>query len=194
MTTAAPAITLDQAAIRRILPHQGPMCVLDAVTGCDAQQIVCRVTGHRDPLHPMRGPRGLGSACGIEFAAQAMALHAALTMAGAGGGPLPAGRLASVRDVAFDADRLDDIDDDLQVRATLLSGDPRSAMYTFEITAAGRRLVSGRASVLIRPAGQDQGVSTRPKAPEATRRARTVDNDGSGNVTHRTADDEEDAA
>ena len=166
-TAVTPAITLDQAAIRRILPHQGAMCVLDAVTGCDAQQIVCRATGHRDPLHPMRGPRGLGSACGIEFAAQAMALHAALageggplhaaatatgeggppsattTPAGEGGptsaattatgnGPrLPAGRLASVRDVVFDVDRLDDIDDDLQIRATLLSGDPRSAMYTF---------------------------------------------------------------
>ncbi|HMN80771.1 MAG TPA: 3-hydroxylacyl-ACP dehydratase [Burkholderiaceae bacterium] len=146
-------MTLDQAAIRRILPHQGAMCVLDAVTACDAQQIVCRATGHRDPLHPMRGPRGLGSACGIEFAAQAMALHAAMTMAGSGGGPLPAGRLASVRDVVFAVDRLDDIDDDLQIRAALLSGDPRSAIYAFEIGAAGRRLISGRASVLIRPAG-----------------------------------------
>ncbi len=162
MTAAVtPAITLDQAAIRRILPHQGAMCVLDAVTGCDAQRIVCRVTGHRDPSHPMRGPRGLGSACGIEFAAQAMALHAAMTMAGEGKDPLPAGRLASVRDVVFDVGRLDDVEHDLQIRATLLSGDPLSAMYAFEIEAAGRRLVSGRASVLIRPPGGPAPVPTR---------------------------------
>lgn len=149
-------LLMDAAAIRAILPHQGPMCVLDAVLDCDAQSIRCRAVGHRDPASPMRRAGGLGAACGIEYAAQAMALHAASVASQVPGArpgtPLPQGRLASVREVTLHADRLDDADHDLTVTATLLSGDPSTALYAFALRAGERLLLDGRASVLIRPA------------------------------------------
>jgi predicted hotdog family 3-hydroxylacyl-ACP dehydratase len=72
---------LDHAWLLAHLPHQGSMCLLDAVTDWDAQRIRCMATSHRDVDNPLRAHDRLGAACGIEYAAQAMAAHGALLAA-----------------------------------------------------------------------------------------------------------------
>ena len=110
---------LNRAWIEARIPHQGRMCLLDEVLDWNAQHIRCRTATHRAPDNPLRSHGRLGVACGIEYAAQAMALHGALAGGAAGGavdalagGSARVGLLASVRDVRLMVPRLDDIESD----------------------------------------------------------------------------------
>jgi predicted hotdog family 3-hydroxylacyl-ACP dehydratase len=140
-------LDLDHAWLLGHLPHQGSMCLLDAVTDWDAQHIRCTASSHRAPDNPLRAHDRLGAACGIEYAAQAMAAHGAL-LAAADSAPR-AGYLASVRGVDLHVARLDDIAADLDVEAERLSGDDNVILYGFRVSAADRLLLSGRATVML---------------------------------------------
>ena len=138
---------LDHAWIAAHIPHQGSMCLLAAVLAWDEQHLICAARSHRDLTNPLRQFGRLGAACGVEYAAQAMAVHGAL-MAGADGAPRP-GMLVSVRGVSLHRARLDDVAADLQVRAERLSGDAGMLLYAFALQADGVPLLDGRASVLL---------------------------------------------
>lgn len=138
---------LDRAAIAARIPHQGRMCLLDAVLAWDSGQIHCRASSHRQPDNPLRAAERLGAACGIEYAAQAMAVHGAL-LAPEGAPPRP-GYLASVRSVQLAVDRLDDLPQDLDIVAERLSGDEHNILYHFRVEHAGDLLLSGRAAVML---------------------------------------------
>ncbi len=58
--------------------------------------------------------------------------------------------------------RLDDIDTDLDIEAERLSGDDNIIIYGFRVSAAGRALLSGRATVVLDAALLDAGKSERP--------------------------------
>jgi predicted hotdog family 3-hydroxylacyl-ACP dehydratase len=135
-------------ALAALIPHQGPMCLLDAVLTCDERHIVCQAIGHRDTDHPLRTPLGLLAPVAIEYAAQAMALHGALNAKpGVQGRP---GFLASARGVRLHVARLDDVPGALQVSVEHLAGDERQALYRFAVCDdAGRALVEGRATVVL---------------------------------------------
>lgn len=140
--------TLDHAGIAARIPHAGRMCLLDALCGWSDESIHCSATDAADPAHPLRDAAGLSSACAIEYAAQAMALHAGLC-APPGAAPRP-GFLASARTVRLYAARLDDAPLPLAVRATRLAGDAGQALYRFELhDAGGRLLADGRATVVL---------------------------------------------
>lgn len=138
---------LDRVAIAARIPHQGSMCLLDAVLAWDSGQIHCRASSHRQPDNPLRAAARLGAACGIEYAAQAMAVHGAL-LAPEGAPPRP-GYLASVRSVQLAVDRLDDLPQDLDIVAERLSGDENNILYHFRVEHAGNLLLSGRAAVML---------------------------------------------
>ena len=138
---------LDRVAIAARIPHQGSMCLLDAVLAWDSGQIHCRASSHRQPDNPLRAAERLGAACGIEYAAQAMAVHGAL-LAPAGAPPRP-GYLASVRSVQLAVDRLDDLPQDLDIVAERLSGDEHNILYHFRVEHAGDLLLSGRAAAML---------------------------------------------
>jgi predicted hotdog family 3-hydroxylacyl-ACP dehydratase len=69
---------LNRAWIEARIPHQERMCLLDEVVECNAKYIRCVTATHRASDNPLRSHGRLGSAGGIEYAAQAMALHGAL--------------------------------------------------------------------------------------------------------------------
>ncbi|HUX31426.1 MAG TPA: 3-hydroxylacyl-ACP dehydratase [Thiobacillus sp.] len=138
---------LERAWLLAHLPHQGSMCLLDAVTAWDAQRIRCTATSHREADNPLRAHDRLGAACGIEYAAQAMAAHGALLTSA--NSASRAGYLASVRGAELHVARLDDIAADLDVEAERLSGDGNAILYGFRVSADGRELLSGRAAVIL---------------------------------------------
>jgi predicted hotdog family 3-hydroxylacyl-ACP dehydratase len=146
---------LDHGWIESHIPHQGRMCLLDEVIEWDTQHIRCVSRTHRAADHPLAAHGRLGIACGVEYAAQAMAVHGALT-AGAAGSRPQAGFLASLRDVRLLALRLDDIATDLICEAALIAGDRGSALYEFVLRSAGRQLLSGRATVVFDAKGRMQ--------------------------------------
>ncbi len=150
---------LDRHWIEQHIPHKGRMCLLDEVLSWDARHIRCRSATHRTADNPLRAHGRLGAACGIEYAAQAMAVHGALVAASA---PLASamstsvrgsagtiGYLASVRNVALYVTRLDDLEADLIALAERVTGDGRTVLYEFSVWGAEQQLLSGRASIVL---------------------------------------------
>src|ERR1700683_1252540 len=111
---------LDRRWIGAHIPHAGKMCLLDTVLDWDANRIECRTSTHRDADNPLRSHGRLGCACGVEYAAQAMAVHGAL-VAGRTGAPT-AGYLVGLRRVLLQVDHLDDIESDLLISGERISG------------------------------------------------------------------------
>ena len=139
---------LDRGWIEQNIPHHGRMCLLDEVVEWDAQHICCRTRTQRAADHPLRSHGRLGAACGIEYAAQAMAAHGALA-AGAGNPRSELGFLAGLRNVRFRVSRLDDVEGDLLCDAVLIAGDHGSALYEFALRSETQPLLSGRATVIF---------------------------------------------
>jgi len=139
---------LDHAWIARHIPHQGSMCLLDCVEAWDAQRIRCRAGSHRAADNPLRAFGRLGAACGIEYAAQAMAVHGALLIP-PGSASARVGYLVSVRGTQLHVPRLDDISADLLVEATCITRSENTILYQFSVSAAGRLLLDGRAAVVL---------------------------------------------
>ena len=138
---------LNHAEIAARIPHQGKMCLLDAVTAWSESQIHCRAISHRDPANPLRAAGRLGAANGIEYAAQAMAIHGAL-LANSGDRPRQ-GYLTSVRSVTLHVAQLDDLTGELDVQAERMSGDSNNILYQFSLSHAGHCLLEGRAAVVL---------------------------------------------
>ncbi len=143
---------VTKADIASIIPHAGAMCLLDRVDHWDATKIRCTSNTHRDPENPMRAHGQLPAVCGIEYAAQAMAVHGGL--AGIVGGKPKAGYLASLRDVACRKNRLDDLDGELTVDAEKLMGDENRVIYQFTLRVGEVEVLSGRATVVLEAAAR----------------------------------------
>ena len=146
----------DRAWIAAHVPHYGNMCLLDEVLDWDARRVRCLSRAHRSADNPLRAHGRLGAVCGIEFAAQAMAVHGALLAPELGLGRR-AGYLASVRGVELHVARLDDCAAELLAVAERLGGDETTVLYRFALSAAGAPLISGRATIVLNPAALAPG-------------------------------------
>lgn len=124
------------------------MCLLDCVEIWDEQRIQCRASSHRAADNPLRAYSRLGAACGIEYAAQAMAVHGAL-LSPADSVGARVGYLVSARGTRLHVPRLDDIAADLLVEATCITRSENNILYQFSVSAAGRLLLDGRATVVL---------------------------------------------
>ena len=139
-------IVIDRARIATIIPHAGTMCLLDGVLRWDEVSLRCVSRRFRDPDNPLRRADGtLGSASGIEIAAQAMAVHGSL-VAGKDGRPARA-YLASLRDVWLRTQALDVVSGELIVDAERLAENADGANYRFAVAGGGVELIRGRATV-----------------------------------------------
>jgi predicted hotdog family 3-hydroxylacyl-ACP dehydratase len=138
---------MNKLEIASVVPHAGNMCLLDGVLECNAQRIRCISSTHRAVDNPLRCGDILPALCGIEYAAQAMAVHGARS---ANFEQKPrVGYLAALRDVACNALRLDDLDDDLIIEAEKVMGDEARVVYQFNIHAGTFAILSGRATVVL---------------------------------------------
>ena len=133
--------------IRDLVPHSEKMCLLERVLEWSDQSIRCETNSHLDMDNPLRRHGHLSSICGIEYAAQAMALHAALCSNAEA--PVRHGYLASARDMRCTTAILDEHDSPLIVSAELVFADGSRVIYSFSIKCDGADLVSGRAAVVI---------------------------------------------
>lgn len=138
---------IGQNEIRALIPHAGDMCLLAGVKQWDATHITCIAQSHRNPGNPMAHGGRIRALCGIEFAAQAMAIHGGLT--GMVGQRPRAGLLVSVRDVVAKAEYLSDYSEDLQIEAEQLMSEKSSVCYSFTLSAGEMELLRGRATVML---------------------------------------------
>ncbi len=151
---------LDRRWIAARIPHAGSMCLLDEVLDWNAERIRCRSGTHRHPENPLRADGRLGAACAVEYAAQAAAVHGALTRQAPEGMPdtRPRALLASVRDLQLRIAWLDDVEENLVCEVALIAGDPDTRQYAFTVcreheTAA---LAAGRFTITTGPREREE--------------------------------------
>jgi predicted hotdog family 3-hydroxylacyl-ACP dehydratase len=147
---------MTRAEIAGLIPHAGAMCLLDGVVEWDANRILCMSRSHRDADNPLRTDGRLPAVCGVEYAAQAMAVHGGL--AGKFSGKPRAGYLASLREVECRRDRLDDLDGDLVVEAERLAGDGAHVIYRFRLRVGDVQVLSGQALVALEAAHGERAL------------------------------------
>lgn len=143
---------LDRNAIARLIPHAGAMCLLDRVVKHDATSITCEAESHRLGDNPLRNEAGLPASAGIEYAAQAIALHAALRK---GAGPAGRGFLAVLSDVRWNRGRLDDLPAPLLIQADLLADTGGGLQYRFSVGAKGETAAIEGVQVIARESSQE---------------------------------------
>jgi predicted hotdog family 3-hydroxylacyl-ACP dehydratase len=150
--------TRDHAWIAAHIPHQGSMCLLHSVLRWDALSLQCAASSHRATDNPLRAHGQLGAVCGIEYAAQAMAVHGAL-LAKPDQSCARVGYLVSIRGTTLQVARLDDIAEDLLVEASCITANENNILYAFNVSAGGRVLLDGRAAVVLDAELLSPGVS-----------------------------------
>ena len=138
---------IDRKRIGELIPHAGGMCLLDTAVAWGPQQIRCTATSHLDIGNPLRRDGRLGSVCALEYAAQAMALHGALTSPG--GRRSAGGLLASARDLVLHRERLDDCGAPLTIEAQRVMGDGNRVIYEFRVSDPDGPVAEGRAAVVL---------------------------------------------
>jgi predicted hotdog family 3-hydroxylacyl-ACP dehydratase len=131
--------------IADLVPQRGVMCLLDEILGFDERSVVCRTASHRSLGNPLRCDGRLPAIAGIEYGAQAMAVHGALQAEGIPQG----GMLAGVRSVCCHARYLDDESGPLTVRAERLVAEGSRLLYAFVVEGAKSELISGRIAVVL---------------------------------------------
>ena len=144
---------LDHAAIAARLPHTGRMCLLDRVLQWDEHRIRCSAVSHRDADNPLREGAGLATLAGIEYAAQAAAVHGALLR----GETLPrSGVLASLKNVIATRPWMHEIVEDIVSEANLLHSDPAGGIFAFAVFASEERILSGQFTLMYIDQAQEQ--------------------------------------
>ena len=129
-------------AVAGLIPHAGRMCLLDRVVAHSELDIECTATSHLAAGNALRRNGRLSALHLIEYAAQAMAAHGALVSGG-----VQRGMLAAVRDVRLHVERIDDVDTELNVKATRRLAQTSGSLYDFSISGGGRMLCEGRIAI-----------------------------------------------
>ena len=136
---------LNHAGIAARLPHAGRMCLLDRLQYWDARSIRCIAISHRDADNPLRETGGLATLAGIEYAAQAAALHGALIRDDL----RPRnGVLAALKNVSATRPWLHELTDEIIVEATLLHCDPAGGIFDFAVLAGAECVLRGQFTLM----------------------------------------------
>jgi predicted hotdog family 3-hydroxylacyl-ACP dehydratase len=138
---------LTHVEIRRLIPHHGAMCLLQSVLTYGDDTITCETRTHTDPTHPLARDGELPMTAGIEYAAQAMALHAALTAPAAPSKPVRP-MLTQLQDVRWEPGPLSAHAGELIVSATRAAQLGGATSYGFTVASGNRTLLEGTALVV----------------------------------------------
>lgn len=142
---------IGREEILTLVPHAGPMCLIERVLEWDEHSLRCQADNQREPGHPLRRQGGaLAGVHLIEYGAQAAAVHGAL-LARDASRRRPAGMLVSARDCELYVDQLHELPGPLDIRARRELARPDGLIYSFEVAVADRRLALGRISILLAP-------------------------------------------
>ena len=143
-------VAMSMKSIDTLLPHAGRMRLIDRVVSYDEQSIVCESNSHRCADHPLAEAGVLSIICGLEYGAQAMAIHGALLAdSGSPGASRRHGLLVAASDLQWSVERLDQCEAPLVIKAVSEFRSDNQVSYRFEISASSTTVVTGRASVLL---------------------------------------------
>lgn len=125
------------------------MCLIDSVQEWSPKEIRCHTRSHLDMDNPLRQDGRLESVCGLEYAAQTMAIHIGLAASTDWAGP-HIGYIGAIRDCTLHREYLDDVSGDIEIHAIQLFNQEQSMIYSFSLSGEGGQLLSGRASLFLK--------------------------------------------
>jgi len=130
--------------IADVLPHSGPMILLDEVVAFDGAGVRCRVTIRPGSMFVDHGR--VPAIVALEYMAQAAAAHAGLEGQSRGEGPR-VGYILGTRELSLEVDDFE-VGDELVVEARRLEGDERLVRFRCIVTRQGERVASADLNVL----------------------------------------------
>lgn len=138
--------------IANLVPHAGPMCLLEEVVAWDEFRAHCRTAGYWRTGHPLARAGRLSAVLCIEYAAQAAAVHGGLLARAQDDvdpGRKAAGRLVALKGCKWEREALAAaaLDQALDVRVDRHLGGPAGSIYGFAIDSGNRILVTGRLTI-----------------------------------------------
>jgi predicted hotdog family 3-hydroxylacyl-ACP dehydratase len=137
---------LNHDEIRRLIPHNGAMCLIERVVEWTAESITCVSRSHGARDNPLRHDGRIGAVCGVEYGLQAMAVHGALIAKAR----QPVGYLVRLGDVTLPIGYLDELGPELVIRAELMQSVARGYSYGFAVSGgAGAPQIRGRATIAL---------------------------------------------
>lgn len=136
---------ITRRQLESLVPHAGPMVMIDGVTAWDEKCICCVSWRHLAADNPLRREGRLAAHHAIEFAAQAAAVHGGLLD---GGRPGRLRALAAVRQARFSQPWLDELSGSLQIVASVAMLDQQAAIYQARLTHRDLEIVSMRLTLM----------------------------------------------
>lgn len=137
------------APIEQLLPHAPPMVLLDSITEHSDTHITCQSQSHLAADNPLRCQGMLSVYAGIEYAAQAMAIHARLSRPNTGSSAPRKGVVAVASRLEASTEYLDDCRQPLIIRADIIAQTDDSTLCSFQITAGEQVLLQGQLTALM---------------------------------------------
>lgn len=154
MTSSMLKQKLNHSEIELRLPHSGNMCLLDEITQADELTLTAQAISHRDIHNPLRLNKKISSINGIEYAAQAMAVHGSLLSE-----QPQAGYIATVRNIEIKTPYLFDEKKSegqetgkgspLLIKVEQLMSNENGFTYQFYISCEQQALISGKITVFL---------------------------------------------
>ncbi|MGI9492994.1 MAG: hypothetical protein ACR2QF_11410 [Geminicoccaceae bacterium] len=136
---------LTREQLEPLVPHAEAMLMIDGVTAYDDQRLCCVSLRHQAADNPLRRDGRLSAHHGIEFAAQAAAVHGGLIDQD---NRAPLRALAAVRKASFSRPWLDDLADRLEINADLIMVDRQAAVYQASLSHQGEIIASMRLTLM----------------------------------------------
>ncbi|MFC7292571.1 hypothetical protein [Hirschia litorea] len=138
--------------ISQVLPHAGDMVLIDEIVSLSADKIECRTQSHRLKNNPLSMAKGLPITAGLEYGAQAVALHGLLNSTPTEThkqSPKLDARIIAVKSASWTHDWLDQLDQPLTICATRLTHLDTLAQYHVELTTSTHQTPHYQAHVTV---------------------------------------------
>ncbi|MDO3387816.1 hypothetical protein QWI17_18375 [Gilvimarinus sp. SDUM040013] len=135
--------------IEQLLPHAPPMVLIDSIIEHSDAHIVCQTNSHLDGDNPLRSDGVMSVFVGIEYAAQAMAIHTRLCSQGASPNTPRKGVIAVASKLTAHTQQLDDFPQPLQVRTDIIAQTADSSLCSFAISAGAQTVLEGQLTALV---------------------------------------------
>ena len=149
---------LNRKEIERRLPHAGTMSLLHEIIQADETSLTAQAVSHRDADNPLRINGRIAMVNGIEYAAQAMAVHGSLVLEkkqeeNKAELKSSQGYIATVRNIELNAPYFPEADSSssaaLLIKVKQLMSDQNGFTYQFDIHCRQQLLISGRITVFL---------------------------------------------
>lgn len=142
--------SISTAEFAQLLPHAEPMILIAAVTNWDTNSITCLANSHLAMNNPLRQEGILSVYAGVEYAAQAMAVHARLSAPDADKYSQPRkGFLAVASKLTAKVPNLDQAAGLLLIKVERIAANNDSSLYHFNISSAEQDLLEGQLMAIM---------------------------------------------